>query len=304
MGVAVIIPGIKFNPDYHGKVTPVGNTPPKSLTIVAESSYTAAQAQLVVKYQPLNTTLRGVTWSIVSGGEYASIDSNGLLTINRNASSASVTVKATSSADASVFATKAITVTWQNPVTVLTKVSCKGNPTINTGIRLSDGYDSIEMKYKITAAPAANGTLWGTINEHSSAYINSALLYTVVLVGCDASSGATTGELHTYRDQMSIGTIYTDSFAIGSLERNGTEVTKYGQQIVGTGFTISDDIHILHPSASLSFEGIDIYYFKFKRNGVTTYDFKAAVKDGVYGFYDENSDTFITNTGNSGSITQ
>ena len=256
-----------------------------------------------MKYQPLNTTLRGVTWSIVSGGEYASVNSEGVLTIDRSAVAASVTVKATSSADASVFATKAITVTWQNPVTVLTKVSCKGNPTINTGIRLADGYDSIEMKYKITAAPARVGMLWGAVNEYSSAYIQN-LLYTVSLMGCDSESSITTGEYHTYQSQQAIGTEYTDVFSIGSLVRNGSEVSKVGSNKVGTGFTSSNDIHILHPNASYSFEGIDIYYFKFKRNGVATYDFKAAVKDGVYGFYDENSDTFITNTGNSGSITQ
>lgn len=70
-------------------------------------------AQFGVTYSPANTTQRGVAWSIASGSAYASIDAAGKLTVKSGAASNTVTVRATSSADSSVYADKGVTVTYK-----------------------------------------------------------------------------------------------------------------------------------------------------------------------------------------------
>lgn len=302
MGLAIFVPDILFS--GNGKVTLTGDTKPSAIEINAEESYSAASVQLSVKYSPINAAMRGITWSIVSGGDYASIDGNGKLTINQNASGASVTVRAVSQADGSVFDEKTVTVTYANPVTILTKVTIHGNPTINTGIRLVDDIDTIEIQYKVIDASGHIGMLWSDIEEHSSCYISdSAFLVSVFGADRDDSHVQATGERHTYRIPTVIGEEYTDVYSTSSFTRNNDAVAKYGNQFVGDGFTPSGDIHILSPVYDYSFVGIEVYYFKHKRNGVVVHNFQAAVKDGVYGFYDAMSDTFITNTGESGTIT-
>jgi len=302
MGLAIFVPDLLFS--GNGKVTLTGDTKPSAIEINAEDSYSAASAQLSVNYSPVNAAMRGITWSIVSGGDYASIDNNGKMTINNDASGADVTVRAVSQADGSVFDEKTITVTYVNPVTILTKVSIHDNPAINTGVRLADNYDTIEMKYRVTDSFSGTGMLWGALDEGSSSYLSN-YAYEVVVFGADRDHSNTmgTGEQYTYRSPTVIGEDYVDEFSIDSYTRNGEPVEKYGQFQIADGFTPSKDIYILSPVYDYSFAGIEVYYFKFKRNGVVTHNFQAAVKDGVYGFYDAISDTFITNTGESGTIT-
>ena len=302
MGIAIFVPDIHFS--GNGAVTIVGDTAPNSIEINADSSYSASSVQLSVKYTPINTELRGITWSIISGNEYASIDETGKLTINQNVLESDVTVRAVSQADGSVFDEKTITVTYVNPVSVISKVIVRGNPTINTGFRLYDDNDSIEIKYKITDSFGRIGMLWGTRGEESCCYITNNT-YVVTMFGCDQTDAETlsTGERHTYRIPTTVGDEYIDDYTISGFTRNGDTVVKYGSQFVGDGFTPSSDIFILHPWYEYAFGEIEIYYFKFKRNGSVTHAFMPAVKDGVYGFYDEDDDIFITNTGESGTIT-
>ena len=69
-------------------------------------------ARYAVEYTPSNTTQRGVTWSVVSGADYASIDQNGLLTVLAGASGSSVKIRATSRDNTAVYAEKSLTVTY------------------------------------------------------------------------------------------------------------------------------------------------------------------------------------------------
>ena len=70
-----------------------------------------------VSYTPSETSQTAVTWSIVSGSAYASINSFGLLTVKPGASGSSVVVKATSADNPSVYATKTVTVNYRTAVT-------------------------------------------------------------------------------------------------------------------------------------------------------------------------------------------
>lgn len=96
-----------------------------SLSITGSSSVSNAdnEAQFGVTYSPSNTTQRGVTWSIASGSDYASIDQNGLLTVKNGASSNTVKIRATSKVNTSIFADKSVTVTYKAAAVAVTGVT-------------------------------------------------------------------------------------------------------------------------------------------------------------------------------------
>jgi hypothetical protein len=99
MGKAIIIKGADFS-----RVAIASNAVPVTgLAITgASGSQTQRQVQLSVSYTPADTTQLGVVWSVVSGN--ASITSEGLLTYNGSAASASVVVKVTSTKNSNVSA--------------------------------------------------------------------------------------------------------------------------------------------------------------------------------------------------------
>lgn len=87
---------------------------PTALTISGSATISGQSSQYTVGYTPSNTNQQGVLWSIVSGGTYASIDANtGLLTILSGASASTVVIKATSTTDTNISATKSLTVTYE-----------------------------------------------------------------------------------------------------------------------------------------------------------------------------------------------
>lgn len=69
-------------------------------------------AQFQVTYSPSNTTQRSITWSVVSGSDYASIDGNGKLTVKSNAKGNVVKVRATSTDKPNIYAEKSVNVTY------------------------------------------------------------------------------------------------------------------------------------------------------------------------------------------------
>lgn len=115
MGIALIVPDISFADANLGKVTLSGLVPITGIAIVGPDSAVGASdaAEFVPSFTPINTTQRGVQWSVVSGSTYASINnSTGALTILPGASGASVTIRVTSSANNTIFAEKTISVTY------------------------------------------------------------------------------------------------------------------------------------------------------------------------------------------------
>ncbi len=110
MGIALIVPGVNFSDANLGKVTLQEIIPLTSLSIVGSGEIYAAETYTVA-YAPANTTQRGIVWSIVSGGTYATIDSStGVLTPLEGTSDASVTIRATSTENSSIYAEKTVTV--------------------------------------------------------------------------------------------------------------------------------------------------------------------------------------------------
>lgn len=113
MGIAIILKDSDFSSLNLGKVE-LGKKVEilRSIAIIAEDSYSGSTAQLHCAFEPLNTTYNSVKWSIVEGGDYASIDTDsGLLVIKTGASNNNVKVRATSTHSSSIIAEKTIAVT-------------------------------------------------------------------------------------------------------------------------------------------------------------------------------------------------
>lgn len=120
MGIAIIIPSISFASNNLGTVTLAEQVPLQSLSINGPSSVAGSTnaAEYTVGYNPLETTQRGVVWSVVSGGTFATIEANtGVLTVLSAASAASsVTIRATSTANSSIYVDKVISVVYHIPL--------------------------------------------------------------------------------------------------------------------------------------------------------------------------------------------
>lgn len=97
-------------------VTYVGDL--ESISIVGPASAAGVSVKLEVEYNPADTTQKGVEWEITSGSAYAEIDQTGRLTILQGASSAAVTVRATSTANPNISDTHQLTVTYDPVFTV------------------------------------------------------------------------------------------------------------------------------------------------------------------------------------------
>lgn len=85
------------------------------ISIDSVETIEASKYVMKVKYNPKYSTYTGVTWEIVSGSEFASIDeSTGLMTIKDNANKNDVTVKATSTHNTEFTAQTTVNVTYLN----------------------------------------------------------------------------------------------------------------------------------------------------------------------------------------------
>ena len=88
-----------------------------SITVNANASYTATSFTPTVTYNPkaaggiVPDEQKGVTWSITSGGTYASINaSTGVVTINTRTWANEITISATSTYDSSIVGTATVTI--------------------------------------------------------------------------------------------------------------------------------------------------------------------------------------------------
>lgn len=113
MGRAIIVSDVDFSQSGLGTVTINGVVPVFALRIKGPLAV-VYEAYFYVSYYPLSTTQRGVTWSVIDGGAYATINpSTGQLFVvtGSGAAAAPVRIKATSTVDSSIFAVFDTTVT-------------------------------------------------------------------------------------------------------------------------------------------------------------------------------------------------
>lgn len=146
-------------------------------------------AQFQVTYSPSNTTQRSITWSVVSGSDYASIDGNGKLTVKSNAKGNVVKVRATSTDKPNVYAEKSVNVTYfsaevsisfqKDSIEVEAKAGTVTNTFTTTG--LTNLRVSASGGMAITTGPSITGYLIGFAYAENTG--NSAKMATVTLTG-------------------------------------------------------------------------------------------------------------------------
>lgn len=164
MGLAIITPGVSFAGTNLGKVTMTKVVDVTSFDIMTNESYIGTEALLEVgNFIPSDTSQRSVSWSVVEGGEYATIDNSGKLTILSGASNSSVSVKATSVDKPSVYATKNITVTYfkEDAGVDLTVVASNGKVWGIAGRTTDSGCTMVSNKYNNADA---NYAIWSNID--------------------------------------------------------------------------------------------------------------------------------------------
>ena len=203
-----------------------------SLSITGSSSVSNAdnEAQFGVTYSPSNTTQRGVTWSIASGSDYASIDQNGLLTVKNGASSNTVKIRATSKVNTSIFADKSVTVTYKAAAVAVTGVTLSktelslaiGNSeTLLATVAPERATDksvvwsssaprvaSVDQSGKVTAKSAGSAVITVKTNDGSftascDLSVAAVLKYYTLTVNC-TTSGATVKVLEYVAGQTSV----------------------------------------------------------------------------------------------------
>lgn len=146
-------------------------------------------AQFQVTYSPSNTTQRSVTWSVVSGSDYASIDGNGKLTVKSNAKGSEVKVRATSTDKPNIYAEKSVNVTYfsaevsisfqKDSIEVEAKAGTVTNTFTTTG--LTNLRVSASGGMTITTGPSITGYIIGFAYAENTG--NSAKRAIVTLTG-------------------------------------------------------------------------------------------------------------------------
>lgn len=111
MGTAILVPGADWRNRNLGRVTPTGSVPAQAIFIVGDRDVQNT-AQFSVAFYPVFATDRNVEWSIVSGSEYATISSTGMVTALSGASASAVTIRATYVSNPDIYIDKTIYVTY------------------------------------------------------------------------------------------------------------------------------------------------------------------------------------------------
>lgn len=303
MGVAIIIPGVVFTENL-GKVTLVdgGGSGGGDVDVKVESiaisglatvNTSSNKATYSVAYTPANTTQKGVTWSLESGGEYATINSMGTLTVK---GSGSVTIKAVSKYNAAVTTKKVVSVVFNNKVpesgeyTELEYVGTKGGNYLQTDIIMED-YQKIILKAKLPAVS----------NPSTSA--RQFILH----------DGKSCSVSNTYKEKVFSATLpfrYARASALANgiveftISRNACELIVDGSTATidpTAAKTPSTTPIMLFSNNNSSFvhERIDLYSFRLEKDGAAVIELKPVLKNGVPCFRDTVSGKFLYITGSN-----
>lgn len=307
MGLALIVPGISFASKNLGQVTPLGYEPITGLAIFGPDTV-AGSAVFTPIYTPTNTSQRGVTWSIVSGGTYASINaSTGEVTALSGASASSVTIRVTSTEDASIYAEKTISVSPSGP-TVMSTIKFDGYSAIDTGVAAS-----MPTEVKVTLASMSPGS-WGVLSGTAP---------TAIIIGGRVSGSSNRRDIQLQCLQNDTSAIKQIVFGVGGTSKvitvnlspsaelylaQGPTYYQYNQTTEARTsqdtFTSSVNYVIGAQNNNGTLDYTYASHDTFKRvqiyateGGTLLRDLVPAISDGVHGMYDQVSGRFFTNIG-------
>ena len=313
MGISILVPGVNWASNNLGRVTPTGNVPVQAIAIVGEDNIVNS-GQFVANLFPVFTTQRGVTWSITDGSSYADIDQNGNVTGKPGAIASSVTIRATSSSNAEVWAEKTISVTTGD-IVYYDYIQSDGNSYI-----LIPGYYLLGGKIiSRTTFTTANGYVWGG-QHHQNAGATKVGAYKrnagdIGVVGGAANYLAT-------NITPAAGVIYRYEFTTSTTESGTNAVMRIYNESTGsqvwsrtsnTNVYLNSDISLFAYGYNESgkgsaytpgnFSANKLYGFEiYDSNDTKLVDLKPVTMDGVPGVLDDVSKSFYANSG-EGTLT-
>lgn len=272
MGIALIVPDISFADENLGKVTLTGNIPITGLSITGPDSAIGAAdaATFVPAFTPINTTQRGVQWSVVSGSNYASIDnSTGALSILSGASGAPVTIRVTSLDNNTIFAEKTISVTYSGSGFIpLEDLTARINFAARASVFKTDIVPSVGdyFKVKVAAIGSSYGAFFGS-RKLSTADDDSLMFERDnTRISYFSMRAKIYGTRYTSANEMAVGTRYT-----AIIKPDGVTVDPSLGDFTSSSYTFSQaypiaigtialaDNTVISNSMSLDFFGLEIY---------------------------------------------
>lgn len=280
MGIAVIIPNVSFQDANLGKVTLQQGVPLRSMTIVGPDEITEPTL-FAVNFFPANTSQRGIVWSIVSGGTYASINSEtDEVTPIVGAVANAVVIRATSAADNTIYAEKTISVSYGMVYEEKYALVGDGTARINTGY-FAKKNSKIIVDYTVNSLPTATSTakyfyIWGQYRgeeypttRHMLVHVSTsnATKQTVRFGSIDTTSES--GVSANAKTQLTTGTRYKQELSReGFLTNRGADLfteNNYGD----FNAQVERPIHIFAGGSLAAYEGLNmnLYGFEVQENG-------------------------------------
>lgn len=300
MGKAIIIPSANFSANKLGVVTMSDFLPVEAIAIIGEN-YVLSTGSYRAKFFPTFTSQRGVSWSIASGGQYASVDSSGNVTALPGANMSVVTLQCTSTDNPEVFAQKNLVVT-AGTITYPDYIQGDG------GYVLIDGIESLWNEHVITAVgtvDTSNGYLFSirysseSTQARAAAYKSSAGKLSI-LMGKRGFSNSTVNPVanRKYKFILKASTSSSTNNATASAIDTTTDESVYsisgGNNDVMTfsgalalfafGYGANSESFVLSDGTTSADK---LYSFKLEDNlGQTVLELKPITIDGTPGFID------------------
>lgn len=303
MGRAILVPGADYRSLNLGCVTPSGSNPITSISITGPSSVFVS-ATFIAKLTPTFTTERGVIWSITSGSQWASIDSNGTLTGVPEISNKSVTIRCTSSSNSAVYAEKTITLTtdalvYYDYITsdgtdfiIMPGLNNIWNATVTARLKHGGANTYMFMCFYASDSTQARLAAYNNASNKVSAYTGTGGTYNVADVNTNVlyryvwnlgTSGANDSSFYLYNDATDavIGSKTSVRITMSGL----VWIFRYG--VGAAGSTPSADTTVLTPSGA-KFYGMTVV----DSNNNILAEYKPCLYNGVAGIYDTVSQVF------------
>ena len=208
-----MIPDVDYSQNNIGRVSILQDVDVTGIQISGVSIMEEAEAQYTVSYTPATTSQVGVDWSLDSGSEYVTLNSNGLLRLIRPITEAvTVTIRATSIFNSEITATK--TVRLSTGASIPVNVTYTQGSRKATVVNINPSYTNMATFTNECLLDWTAESYKVTIDSSYKAYF-AAVRPTDLRCGARSSTLYTNGEFNVTEimEQLGAGTAYT-TFAL------------------------------------------------------------------------------------------
>ena len=311
MGIAILLTDTNFSDANLGQVTLSNPIAVQSISLNNNiSSFIGPSFKLAVDFAPVNTTERGVVWSITSGGSYATIDSStGDVTVGQNANGNTITIQVTSTSNGTLIATHDVVVTYnENEVSLISWIKTGGANYVQTNVAPNSSY-SYEARFSpqgvFGSSPYVFGSRTGLKNNECSLRINTNGA-TIYLINSKTNKSALVSGMvanKIYKAEITqTSPLYCSVW--NETDNVGVSINQATDALDINDFATSEypiALFSLRTSNSYAPDSgfVKIYEFKVKQGSTVIADYVPALVDGTPVFFDKVSRNICAVTGSS-----